>query len=183
MGTWNSWNGLDIKDIVWPGGSHVPPQGVPEKFHIRITFLEEPPFIIISDPDPISKKCSMNRGVPCYMREKSGFFLFFCCFLMPSLLRWLSFVRRTLDSNQTQTKCCSGLCIDLLTKFEDELGFTYDLVRVPDPKWGTFEVSFLISKLSFFSQNWLLWPLHSMALGMALCGNWSTKEPTWCCQP
>ena len=37
-------------------------------------------------------------------------------------------------------KCCSGLCIDLLTKFEDELGFTYELVRTNDPKWGTFEV-------------------------------------------
>ena len=128
MGTWNSWNGLDIKDIVWPGGSHVPPQGVPEKFHIRITFLEEPPFIIISDPDPISQKCSMNRGVPCYLQEKTN-----------------------------QTKCCSGLCIDLLTKFEDELGFTYDLVRVPDPKWGTFEVSVFnmeivnIEKLTFSS--------------------------------
>ena len=89
MGTWNSWNGLDIKDIVWPGGSHVPPQGVPEKFHIRITFLEEPPFIIISDPDPISKKCSMNRGVPCYMQEKSVYKLFFCCHYW----EWVSFVR------------------------------------------------------------------------------------------
>ena len=44
------------------------------------------------------------------------------------------------DTNKTEAKCCSGLCIDLLTKFEDELGFTYDLVRVPDPKWGTIEV-------------------------------------------
>ena len=38
-------------------------------------------------------------------------------------------------------KCCSGLCIDLLTKFEDELGFTYELVRTNDPKWGTLEVN------------------------------------------
>ena len=42
--------------------------------------------------------------------------------------------------NNEKCKCCSGLCIDLLTKFEDELGFTYDLVRTDDPKWGTFEV-------------------------------------------
>ena len=35
----------------------------------------------------------------------------------------------------------SGLCIDLLRKFEDELGFHYDLVKVADPKWGTFQVS------------------------------------------
>ena len=38
-----------------------------------------------------------------------------------------------------QTKCCSGLCIDLLRKFEHELGFTYDLIRVSDTKWGTFQ--------------------------------------------
>ena len=37
-------------------------------------------------------------------------------------------------------KCCSGLCVDLLRKFEDDLGFTYELVRAVDPKWGTFEV-------------------------------------------
>ncbi|CAB4054150.1 GRIN2B [Lepeophtheirus salmonis] len=119
VGTWNSWNGLDIKDIVWPGGSHLPPQGVPEKFYMKITFLEEPPFIILSDPDPISSKCSMNRGVPCYMSEKH--------------------LRSHANSSQESTKCCSGLCIDLLRKFEDEMGFTYDLIRVEDPKWGTIE--------------------------------------------
>lgn len=69
VGSWSTQKGLDIKDIVWPGGSHVPPDGVPEKFHLKVTFLEEPPFIIMSDPDPISDKCTMNRGVPCYVPE------------------------------------------------------------------------------------------------------------------
>ena len=37
VGTWTTGaGGLDIKDIVWPGGSHVPPEGVPEKFHVKI---------------------------------------------------------------------------------------------------------------------------------------------------
>ena len=73
IGVWKSYEeengGLDIKDIVWPGRSHVPPQGVPEKFHMKISFLEEPPFIIMSKPDPISGKCSMNHGVPCWMKS------------------------------------------------------------------------------------------------------------------
>ena len=68
VGSWSTQTGLDIKDIVWPNESRVPPkvtnvnstvysdtllQGVPEKFSIKITFLEEPPFIMTSDPgDP-----------------------------------------------------------------------------------------------------------------------------------
>lgn len=119
VGTWDSNKGLDIKDIVWPGGSHVPPEGVPEKFHVRITFLEEPPFIIVSDPDPISAKCSMNRGVPCEIP------------VTPDMEEF--------GNMSSIGKCCSGLCIDLLRKFEDDLGFTYDLTRVADTRWGTLE--------------------------------------------
>lgn len=67
IGTWNSFpkERLDIKDIVWPGGLHTPPQGVPEKFHMRITFLEEPPYINLAPPDPVSGRCSLDRGVIC----------------------------------------------------------------------------------------------------------------------
>ncbi|CAH1400007.1 unnamed protein product [Nezara viridula] len=67
IGVWKSWEkeGLDIKDIVWPGNSHTPPQGVPEKFHLKITFLEEPPYISLAPPDPVTGKCNMNRGVIC----------------------------------------------------------------------------------------------------------------------
>ncbi|KAG8225213.1 hypothetical protein J437_LFUL012688 [Ladona fulva] len=56
---------LRWEEVIWPGGSHTPPQGVPEKFHMRITFLEEPPYINVAPPDPITGKCSINRGVLC----------------------------------------------------------------------------------------------------------------------
>jgi hypothetical protein len=64
---WKSWkkDGLDIKDIVWPGNTHSPPQGVPEKFHLKITFLEEPPYINLAPPDPVTGKCTLNKGVFC----------------------------------------------------------------------------------------------------------------------
>lgn len=127
IGVWKSWQThaqqqLDIRDIYWPGNSHAPPQGVPEKFHLKITFLEEAPYINLSPPDPITGRCPMDRGVLCRIASDT----------------------EVLDidlahKNISYFQCCSGFCIDLLEKFAEELGFTYELVRVEDGKWGVHE--------------------------------------------
>ncbi|XP_066901642.1 glutamate receptor ionotropic, NMDA 2B isoform X2 [Halyomorpha halys] len=126
IGVWKSWEkeGLDIKDIVWPGNSHTPPQGVPEKFHLKITFLEEPPYISLAPPDPVTGKCNMNRGVICRVAREIDI----AEVDIPMAHR-----------NGSYYQCCSGFCVDLLEKFAEELGFTYELVRVEDGKWGTLE--------------------------------------------
>ncbi len=79
----------------------------------------------------------MNRGVPCRVPIGND-------------IAVTSGDEENIEGNQTsfssslwpgtQTKCCSGLCVDLLRKFQEEIGFSYDLVRVADPKWGTLEV-------------------------------------------
>jgi ionotropic glutamate receptor NMDA 2B len=64
IGVWTE-DGLDIKDITWPQNSPVPPQGVPEKFHVKVTFLEEPSFVNINDPDNETGECKTSRAVRC----------------------------------------------------------------------------------------------------------------------
>nr|APF30038.1 ionotropic glutamate receptor NMDA 2A [Homarus americanus] len=127
IGTWNSWDaeGVTINDIVWPGHQHVPPPGVPEKFHLKIVFLEEPPYISLASPDPVTGQCNANRGILCRVATDA---------MMANV------VNQTLaQQNSTYYQCCSGFCIDMLQKFSDELGFSYDLFRVEDGKWGTLE--------------------------------------------
>uniref|UniRef100_A0A182IWF8 Uncharacterized protein n=1 Tax=Anopheles atroparvus TaxID=41427 RepID=A0A182IWF8_ANOAO len=126
IGVWKSWQQqkLDIRDIAWPGNSHTPPQGVPEKFHLKITFLEEAPYINLSPADPVSGKCLMDRGVLCRVAADH---------------EMTDIDMGQAHKNGSFYQCCSGFCIDLLEKFAEELAFTYELVRVEDGKWGTLE--------------------------------------------
>ena len=49
---------IDIKDIIWPGNALKPPEGIPEKRFIRVSFLEEDPYIMLDPPSA----CSSNKG-------------------------------------------------------------------------------------------------------------------------
>ncbi|ODN02749.1 Glutamate receptor ionotropic, NMDA 2B [Orchesella cincta] len=141
IGSWHSWKKddedtqLDIKDIIWPGKSHKPPDGVPEKFHLKITFLEEAPYIRMTDPDPITGRCSPDRGSLCRINNNSQVDYQHGPQSRSSnnTVENLAFL-----SNCTNCRCCSGFNIDLLVKFAEDIGFTYDLIRVADSKWGTY---------------------------------------------
>ena len=101
-------------------------QGVPEKFHLTVGFLEEPPFINLAPPDPVTGRCNVDRGVPCKVVADGD---------TPS--------SSSSGKGANMTKhyqCCSGFCIDLLAKFADDLQFEFDLIRVEDPKWGVLRV-------------------------------------------
>ncbi|GFX81637.1 glutamate receptor ionotropic, NMDA 2C [Trichonephila clavipes] len=123
IGIWTE-DGLDIKDIVWPGGSPVPPPGVPEKFNMKITFMEEPPYVNLVPPDNETGECETSRAVRCRVAPRSA----------------IEGANLTLAMrNSNYFMCCSGFCIDLLQKFANDLRFSYDLYRVEDGVWGVFE--------------------------------------------
>ncbi|KAI1291857.1 Glutamate receptor ionotropic, NMDA 2B [Halotydeus destructor] len=120
IGVWTE-QGLEIKDITWPENSPVPPQGVPEKFHLKVTFLDEPSFVSMNDPDNETGECKTSRAVRCrYAPEVE-----------------LIGVNKTLAYRDPRYyRCCSGFCIDLLQKFANDLKFSYELNRVEDGTWG-----------------------------------------------
>ncbi|GAB6025888.1 hypothetical protein CHUAL_011862 [Chamberlinius hualienensis] len=118
VGKWTPF-GLEVRDIVWPGNSMVHPPGVPEKFHLKVMFMVEPPFIIVDPPDPVTGKC-INRGVLCAVNKESA-----------------DINSGNVTHNpRNHSHCCSGFSIDLLVTFATDLDFTYELTQVEDGYWG-----------------------------------------------
>ncbi|KAL8576689.1 hypothetical protein ACOMHN_025164 [Nucella lapillus] len=116
VGRWMR-HGLIMNDIVWPGGSSIPPSGMPARRYLRIATLDENPYVMYADPGH-EGACS-DHSVPCrvYERDKT---------------------KRRL-SNTTVPMCCYGLSIDLLKVFSRELRFDYDLFEVDDGMWGAID--------------------------------------------
>ncbi|XP_076437124.1 glutamate receptor ionotropic, NMDA 2B-like [Babylonia areolata] len=116
VGRWMR-HGLIMNDIVWPGGSSIPPSGMPARGFLRIATLDENPYVMYARPGP-KGDCS-DHSVPCrvYERDKK---------------------KRRL-SNTTIPMCCYGLSIDLLKVSSRELRFDYDLFEVEDGMWGAID--------------------------------------------
>uniref|UniRef100_A0A8C5HDW6 Glutamate receptor n=1 Tax=Gouania willdenowi TaxID=441366 RepID=A0A8C5HDW6_GOUWI len=83
--------------------------------HLSIVTLEEAPFVIVEDVDPLSGTC-MRNTVPCRKQLKLN--------------------NVTGDSGIYIKRCCKGFCIDILKKIAKNVKFTYDLYLVTNGKHG-----------------------------------------------
>lgn len=103
---------IDIKDIVWPGHALKPPEGIPEKRFIRVSFLEEDPYIMLDPPSA----CSSNKGVLCQLKHDDQ-------------IVGVNMTQEAKNDDSEILKCCSGFCVDLLLKFASDLSFDFQMTR------------------------------------------------------
>ena len=98
-----------------------PPEGIPEKRFIRVSWLEEDPYIMVNPPT----SCSTNKGVICQMKDNE--------YLHQHGIN-ITEEKNNVDSEYF--KCCTGFCVDLLEKFSNDLSFDFEMIRVRDGNWG-----------------------------------------------
>uniref|UniRef100_A0A673KIG6 Glutamate receptor n=1 Tax=Sinocyclocheilus rhinocerous TaxID=307959 RepID=A0A673KIG6_9TELE len=110
VGKWENGS-LAMKYHVWPRFELYSDTGEREDDHLSIVTLEEAPFVIVEDVDPLSGTC-MRNTVPCRKQNQTG------------------------DSGIYIKRCCKGFCIDILKKIAKSVKFTYDLYLVTNGKHG-----------------------------------------------
>ena len=69
--------------------------------------------------------CGANKGTICQLKDDSFI-----------LSNGVNVTEEKKKLNSTVFACCTGFCVDLLTKFSEDLSFDFQLVRVRDGKWG-----------------------------------------------
>ncbi|XP_055875497.1 glutamate receptor ionotropic, NMDA 2B-like [Biomphalaria glabrata] len=113
VGRWTV-NGLKMSEITWPGGGSTPPSGKPKRAFLRIATLYEEPYVIYRQPEE-EGKCD-DKSLPCHIYQRNE--------------------KKVLLSNETIFKCCSGLSMDLLKIFSEQLNFDFEIKEVYDGQWG-----------------------------------------------
>uniref|UniRef100_A0AAQ4PEV5 Glutamate receptor n=1 Tax=Gasterosteus aculeatus aculeatus TaxID=481459 RepID=A0AAQ4PEV5_GASAC len=114
VGKWENGS-LSMKYHVWPRYELYGGAANREDDHLSIVTLEEAPFVIVEDVDPLSGTC-MRNTVPCRKQLKT--------------------LNQTKDSGIYIKRCCKGFCIDILKKIAKQVKFTYDLYLVTNGKHG-----------------------------------------------
>nr|XP_055060686.1 glutamate receptor, ionotropic, N-methyl D-aspartate 2B, genome duplicate b isoform X2 [Misgurnus anguillicaudatus] len=114
VGKWENGS-LSMKYHVWPRFELYSDAEEREDDHLSIVTLEEAPFVIVEDVDPLSGTC-MRNTVPCRKQ--------------------LKIQNQTGDSGIYIKRCCKGFCIDILKKIAKSVKFTYDLYLVTNGKHG-----------------------------------------------
>uniref|UniRef100_A0A3B3RE72 Glutamate receptor n=3 Tax=Paramormyrops kingsleyae TaxID=1676925 RepID=A0A3B3RE72_9TELE len=115
VGKWENGS-LAMKYHVWPRFELFSDAGEHADDHLSIVTLEEAPFVIVEDVDPLSGTC-MRNTVPCRKQLKG--------------------VNQTGGETGIYIKrCCKGFCIDILKKIAKSVKFTYDLYLVTNGKHG-----------------------------------------------
>ncbi|XP_061829822.2 glutamate receptor ionotropic, NMDA 2B [Nerophis lumbriciformis] len=114
VGKWENGS-LSMKYHVWPRDELYGGAASREDDHLSIVTLEEAPFVIVEDVDPLSGTC-MRNTVPCRKQIKT--------------------LNQTKESGIYIKRCCKGFCIDILKKIAKTVKFTYDLYLVTNGKHG-----------------------------------------------
>ncbi|XP_034046436.1 glutamate receptor ionotropic, NMDA 2B-like [Thalassophryne amazonica] len=114
VGKWENGS-LSMKYHVWPRYELYGGAATREDDHLSIVTLEEAPFVIVEDVDPLSGTC-MRNTVPCRKQIKN--------------------VNHTKETGIYIKRCCKGFCIDILKKIAKSVKFTYDLYLVTNGKHG-----------------------------------------------
>ncbi|XP_039223863.1 glutamate receptor ionotropic, NMDA 2A isoform X3 [Crotalus tigris] len=112
VGEWENQT-LTHKYSVWPRFNSFN-DSVPDHNHLSIVTLEEAPFVIVEDMDPLTETCVKNT-VPC---------------------RKYVVINNITKEGKNLKKCCKGFCIDILKKLSRTIQFTYDLYLVINGKHG-----------------------------------------------
>ncbi|XP_037671133.1 glutamate receptor ionotropic, NMDA 2A [Choloepus didactylus] len=112
VGKWENQT-LSLRHAVWPRYKSFS-DCEPDDNHLSIVTLEEAPFVIVEDIDPLTETCVRNT-VPCRKFVK---------------------VNNSTNEGMNVKKCCKGFCIDILKKLSRTVKFTYDLYLVTNGKHG-----------------------------------------------